>query len=70
MEVEEMAARRSGGGGGTRVATATVWGRRRRGDDGEVSVAGAWSGSGRRGGGIEACGSGDGGWTPSLAFRE
>ena len=63
MVAEEMAARRSGGGGGTRGTVAAAWGRRCRGDDGEVSVAGKKSGGGRRGGG-------DGGWTPSPAFLE
>ena len=35
-------------------------------------MAGARNGGGRRGGdgGTEACGSGGGGWTPSLAFLE
>ena len=34
-------------------------------------MAGARSGGGRRGGsGTEACGGGDGGWTPSPAFFE
>ena len=56
------------------------WQRRRRlgdgsvgGDNGEVPVAGARSGSNRCGsGGTEACGGGggDNGWTPSPAFRE
>ena len=74
MEVEEMAARRSGGGGGTRVTAAAAWGWQCRGDNGEVSMAGARSGGGRRGGGgggTEACGGGgDGIWTPSPAFLE
>ena len=56
---KRMAVRRSrgGGGGGTRAVAA--WGRRCRGDEGEVSVAGARCGGGRRGGsggGTEACG--------------
>ena len=61
---------------------AVAWGWQRRGEDGEVSIARARSGSSRRGGGgdMEACGGGgmkacssDGGncgWTPSLAFLE
>ena len=41
------------------------------GDNSEVLVAGARSGSSRRGGGTEVCGgSDDSGWTPSSAFRE
>ena len=46
-EVEMVAARWSGGGGGTRaVAAAAARGQWRRGDNGEVSVAGARSGGG------------------------
>ena len=55
--------RRSRGGGGGGVG----------GDNREVLVAGARSGGSRRGGvgGTEVCGgAGDGGWTPSPAFRE
>ena len=46
------------------AVAARVW--RRRGDDGEVSVAGARSGDGHRGGG----GGDDDGWTPFPAFLE